>query len=111
MTTDVLPNAEPQAVAPPAVEPPVQAVAPGETEAPKERESAPVSSEESAADDQLPAEASAPPAVVALSNKRWYVVKVQSGREDSIKDAIERRVKIERLEEFFGQIIIPVEKV
>jgi transcription termination/antitermination protein NusG len=45
------------------------------------------------------------------SNKRWYVVKVQSGREESIKDAIERRVKIEGLEEYFGQIIIPVERV
>lgn len=45
------------------------------------------------------------------TNKRWYVVKVQSGREESIKEAIERRVKIERLEEFFGQIIIPVERV
>jgi transcription termination/antitermination protein NusG len=45
------------------------------------------------------------------NNKRWYVVKVQSGREESIKDAIERRVKIEGLEEHFGQIIIPVEKV
>src|SRR5262245_21316626 len=43
--------------------------------------------------------------------KQWYVVKVQSGREDSIKDAIERRVKIEGLEEYFGQIIIPTEKV
>jgi transcriptional antiterminator NusG len=48
---------------------------------------------------------------VAPSNRRWYVVKVQSGREESIKDAIERRVKIEGLEEYFGQIIIPVEKV
>jgi transcriptional antiterminator NusG len=45
------------------------------------------------------------------NNKRWYVVKVQSGREESIKEAIERRVKIEGLEEYFGQIIIPVEKV
>lgn len=45
------------------------------------------------------------------SNKRWYVVKIQSGREESIKEAIERRVKIEGLEEYFGQIIIPVEKV
>jgi transcriptional antiterminator NusG len=45
------------------------------------------------------------------SKKRWYVVKVQSGREESIKEAIERRVKIEGLEEFFGQIVIPVEKV
>ncbi len=45
------------------------------------------------------------------SNKHWYVVKIQSGREESIKEAIERRVKIEGLEEYFGQIIIPVEKV
>jgi transcriptional antiterminator NusG len=44
-------------------------------------------------------------------NKQWYVVKVQSGREESIKEGIERRVKIEGLEEYFGQIIIPVEKV
>src|SRR5271154_5624711 len=35
------------------------------------------------------------------SKKRWYVVKVQSGREDTIKDAIERRVKIDGLEEYF----------
>jgi len=51
------------------------------------------------------------PSPPAPSNKRWYVVKVQSGREESIKEAIERRVKIEGLEEYFGQIIIPVERV
>lgn len=45
------------------------------------------------------------------SKKRWYVVKVQSGREDSIKEAIERRVKIEGLEDYFGQIVVPVERV
>jgi len=43
--------------------------------------------------------------------KRWYAVKVQSGREDTIKEAIERRVRKEGLEEYFGQIVIPVEKV
>jgi transcriptional antiterminator NusG len=47
----------------------------------------------------------------AAGNKRWYVVKVQSGREESIKEAIERRVKIEGLEEYFGQILIPTEKI
>jgi transcriptional antiterminator NusG len=51
------------------------------------------------------------PAPTTPSKKRWYVVKVQSGREESIKEAIERRVKIEGLEEYFGQIIIPVERV
>lgn len=45
------------------------------------------------------------------SKKKWYVVKVQSGREESIKAAVERKVKIEGLEEFFGQIAIPTEQV
>jgi transcriptional antiterminator NusG len=82
--------------------PPVQ-----ETPAPAETQAA----EASAQPDtpaEAPAQAAEPP---AESNKRWYVVKVQSGREESIKEAIERRVKIEGLEEFFGQIIIPVERV
>src|SRR5438876_4511776 len=58
-------------------------------------------------DDQAPADSGNGEA----SNKHWYVVKVQSGREETIKEAIEKRVKIEGLEEFFGQIIIPVERV
>lgn len=41
----------------------------------------------------------------------WYVVKVQSNREESIKESIERRVKIEGLQDSFGQIVIPTEKV
>jgi transcription termination/antitermination protein NusG len=62
--------------------------------------------EQAAAKPETPPEAEAKP-----SNKHWYVVKVQSGREESIKDAIERRVKIEGLEEYYGQIVIPVERV
>jgi transcriptional antiterminator NusG len=67
-----------------------------------------------------PAEPAAPPeeqpaaaaaVEAAPDNKHWYVVKVQSGREESIKEAIERRVKIEGLEEFYGEIHIPMEKV
>jgi transcription termination/antitermination protein NusG len=57
-----------------------------------------------------PAEPEAPPAPQP-SNKHWYVVKVQSGREESIKEAIEKRVKIEGLEEYYGQIVVPVERV
>lgn len=43
--------------------------------------------------------------------KKWYVVKVTSGREESIKNALERRVRIDGLEEHFGRILIPTEKV
>ena len=51
------------------------------------------------------------PPAAPESKKKWYVVKVQSGREESIKAAVERKVKIENFEEFYGQIAIPVEEV
>ncbi len=43
--------------------------------------------------------------------KKWYAIKVQSGREDTIKAAILRKVAIEGLEDVFGQIMIPFEEV
>ena len=43
--------------------------------------------------------------------KDWYILKVQSNREDSIAEALRRRVKIEGLEPFFDEIIVPTEKV
>jgi transcription termination/antitermination protein NusG len=58
-----------------------------------------------------PAPAPHPLSAAPSTNKHWYVVKVQSGREETIKEAIERRVKIEGLEEYYGQIYIPSEKV
>jgi transcription termination/antitermination protein NusG len=47
----------------------------------------------------------APPELV------WYVLKVQSSREDTIRDALQRRVKIQGLESYFGQIVVPTEKI
>jgi transcriptional antiterminator NusG len=41
----------------------------------------------------------------------WYVLKVQSNREKSIRDAIMRKVKLDELEDDFGEVIIPTEKV
>src|SRR5262249_57197555 len=41
----------------------------------------------------------------------WYVIKVQSSREDTIRDALQRRVKIQGLEKYFGQIVVPTEKI
>ncbi len=41
----------------------------------------------------------------------WYVLKVQSSREDTIRDALERRVKIEGLGRYFGRIVVPTEKI
>ncbi len=66
-------------------------------------------------DDPLPPEVTAaldegedddpPPQLV------WYVLKVQSSREDTIRDALERRVKIQGLQAYFGRIVVPTEKI
>jgi transcriptional antiterminator NusG len=41
----------------------------------------------------------------------WYVLKVQSNRERSIRDSLLRRIRQEGLEDKFGEIMIPTEKV
>ncbi len=41
----------------------------------------------------------------------WYILKVQVNREDSIRDALLRRIKIEGVEESFGEIVVPTEDV
>jgi transcriptional antiterminator NusG len=41
----------------------------------------------------------------------WYVLKVQSNREKSIKTSLERRIKRENMEEYFGEIVIPTQKI
>ncbi len=41
----------------------------------------------------------------------WYVLKVQSSREDTIRDALQKRVKIQGLQRYFGQIVVPTEKI
>ena len=42
---------------------------------------------------------------------QWYVLKVQTNRERSIKESILKRIRLEGMEEFFGEILIPTEKV
>jgi transcriptional antiterminator NusG len=42
---------------------------------------------------------------------QWFVLKVQSNREKSIRDSLLRRIRREGLEEEFGEIVIPTEKV
>lgn len=43
--------------------------------------------------------------------KDWYILKVQVNREESIRDALQRRVKIAGLERFFSDIVVPTEDV
>jgi len=41
----------------------------------------------------------------------WYILKVQSNRENTICDALRRRVAVEGLERYFGEIMVPTEDV
>jgi transcriptional antiterminator NusG len=41
----------------------------------------------------------------------WYILKVQSNRERSIAEALERKMKIEGFDRYFDQVIVPTEKV
>lgn len=43
--------------------------------------------------------------------KNWYILKVQVNREEPIKKNLERRIKIAGLEDYFGDILVPMEKV
>jgi transcriptional antiterminator NusG len=63
-----------------------------------------VSSGESVAAPASAAEAPSEPML-------WYVLKVQSNRERTIKDSLLRRIRRDGLERFFGEIVIPTEKV
>ena len=44
-------------------------------------------------------------------HKEWYILKVQSNREESIRDGLLRRVAMAGLERFFGDCIVPTEMV
>ncbi len=42
--------------------------------------------------------------------KQWFVLRVASNREDQVREALERKVKIEGLEESIGRIMVPTER-
>lgn len=89
--------------------------------APTEEHAAPTEPEAAA---EAPPTASTPPAPEPVPEqqtdeqpensgiqKDWYILKVQSNREDSISDGLQRRVAIAGLQDFFGEVIVPTEMV
>lgn len=49
--------------------------------------------------------------IVQSSNHDWYVLKVQTNRESTIRKSLEKKIQRDGLEEYFGRILIPTEKV
>ena len=46
----------------------------------------------------------------ASTSKQWYVLRVASNKEEQVRGALERKVKIEGLEAEIGRILVPTEK-
>lgn len=44
-------------------------------------------------------------------DKKWYIINVQTGCEATAKTAIEERIKSNKMESQFGEILIPAENV
>jgi transcriptional antiterminator NusG len=110
----------------PAPLPPAEAVAAPEVFKPQvvPAPAEPVAAEPAPAAEAVAAEVPAPVAAVEQpvaepakeeepksENMDWYILKVQSNREESIREGLLRRVRIEGLERFFGEVIVPTEKV
>ena len=45
------------------------------------------------------------------AEKLWYIVKVQNNRESGIRDAIIRKIAIAGMDDMFGGVVIPTERV
>ncbi|MDD3458029.1 MAG: transcription termination/antitermination protein NusG [Weeksellaceae bacterium] len=46
-----------------------------------------------------------------MSDKKWYVLKTVSGQELKIKAYIEDEIEYHKLQDYIGQIVVPMEKV
>ncbi len=51
------------------------------------------------------------PTAGAATGMDWYIIKIAFNREDSIRDAMLKRIKLAGLEDLFGEILIPTEDV
>lgn len=51
------------------------------------------------------------PAAPSKVGMKWYAVRTYSGYENKAKKGLEDRIRLEGLQEFFGEILIPTESV
>lgn len=50
-------------------------------------------------------------ATAPVGDRQWYILKVQSNREDSIRETLLRRISLQGMDRFFGEVIVPKEQV
>lgn len=47
----------------------------------------------------------------SMADMDWYILKVQSNREDSIRDTLMRRIAMQGMDRWFGEVVVPKEQV
>lgn len=68
----------------------------------------PFAGDENAKPVEVAPEAAAAP---VAGDRQWYILKVQSNREDSIRETLLRRISLQGLDRFFGDVVVPKEQV
>lgn len=46
-----------------------------------------------------------------MMEKKWFVLHTLSGQENKVKESIERRLKLDEMEDLIDEVLIPTEKV
>jgi transcriptional antiterminator NusG len=62
-------------------------------------------------EDAKPVELSSDEEAAVVGDKKWYILKVQSNREDSIRETLLRRISMQGMDRWFGEVIVPKEQV
>jgi transcriptional antiterminator NusG len=69
-------------------------------------------------DDPFAGDENAKPVSVAedeeaapVGDMQWYILKVQSNREDSVRETLMRRINLAGLDRWFGEVVVPKEQV
>ena len=65
----------------------------------------------SGSEDAKPVSTASDDDAQAAGARDWYILKVQSNREDSIRETLLRRIKMQGLDRFFGDVVVPKEQV
>ncbi len=52
----------------------------------------------------------APGVEIVRAGMGWYVLRVASNKEDQVREALERKVKIEQLDQHVGRVLVPTQR-
>ncbi len=62
-------------------------------------------------EDARPVEVALSDDAPVVGERKWYILKVQSNREDSIRETLLRRISMQGMDPWFGEVIVPKEQV